>query len=98
MFERVRSLYGWAEALAGQRSYSLRLIGSSSTPEHKTCHRLSVTKLRAQIAADPALSCLAALRQKEQRLQAIERQLLPLQTESMVLKAQIEALQAASCQ
>jgi ribonuclease HI len=94
MFEPVRSLYGCAEALAGQRAYSLRLIGSSSTPEHKVCHRLSVTNLRAQIAPDPALSRLAALGQAEQRLQAIQRTLLPLQTEAMVLEAKIEAPRA----
>jgi len=94
MFERVQSLYGWAEALAGQRSYSLRLIGSSSTPEHKACHKLAVTNLRGQIAADPALARRAALRQKEQRLRDIKRQLVPLQKKALVLEAEIEALRA----
>jgi len=96
MFNRVRSLYGWAESLAGQRAYSLRLIGSSSTAEHKTCHRLSVRNLRARIAADPALARLAALRGKEQNLRAIKRQLVQLQEKALVLKAEMEALQAVN--
>jgi hypothetical protein len=55
-----------------------------------------VKNLRAQIAADPALARLDALLQKEQRLQAINRQLIPLQTEALALQAEIAALRASA--
>jgi len=44
----------------------------------------------------PALARRAALRQKEQRLHDIKRQLVPLQKKALVLEAEIEALRAAS--
>jgi ribonuclease HI len=73
MFQRVQHLYDRALASTAMRPISITRLGSSSTKELKHCHKLALLKLRASIAADPALSLQAAMRRNEHRLIAIKK-------------------------
>ena len=93
-FQRSRQLFDWALRVTSQRRITLTRIGSGSTPEHKYCHQLASTALRAAIAADPSLSRQLSMRKDEQRLAAIQKQHKDLRRKLVALRKEALVIQA----